>query len=125
MAVSLRWGQMRAMPMSRFQGVLPDVQNRSLRAPLTLTLAALLALQLVLSSAWLAHEAHHKCAGEDCPICHVMVQMLKGMSQGALAGGSASCPPIMPALALRQIIRLPHAEVPTTSLVGLGVRLDI
>ncbi len=54
-------------------------------------MAVLFLIFTVYSVFYIAHESHHECSGEDCPICHVMqiaVQNIKLLSY-ALASSSA------------------------------------
>lgn len=35
-------------------------------------LCVIFALVVLVSSAFLIHEAGHECTGEDCPVCHII-----------------------------------------------------
>ncbi len=48
-------------------------RNR-ISAKIAALLGLLVVLSLLLSAAFIAREAGHKCTGEDCPICAVVAQ---------------------------------------------------
>lgn len=55
---------------------------------LTMLLAAVMALVMLFSAAYIAAESHHDCTGEDCAICHQIKaceELLKGIGLAAAA----------------------------------------
>ena len=60
---------------------------------LTMLLAAVMALVMLSSAAYIAAESHHDCTGEDCAICHQIKaceELLKGIGLAAAAAVMAA-----------------------------------
>ena len=51
------------------------MKNR--RHVIAVAVCAVMLLSVIVSSAYIAHEAahHHQCTGEDCPICQFIAQI--------------------------------------------------
>ena len=89
-------------------------------------ICAVMLLSMLVSSAYIAHEAahHHECTGEDCPVCRFIAQV-EQVRRGFGTALSALLL-ICLALALRREMRAPAtAEVPALcTTVGRKVRLN-
>ena len=90
---------------------------------MTRLLAAVLAVVMLFSAAYIAVEADHDCSGEDCAICHqigVCENLLKSLG---LAGAAAVITAAFTYTVCRAI--LPCAEMNgTLTLVALKVKLS-
>lgn len=91
---------------------------------LALLLGAMIALTLLLGTAFVLFEQHHRCSGEDCPICAAIARdtaFLKADSAATLPRVSlANC-----LLALPLAFAMPRLDRRTApSLVSLKVKLS-
>ena len=100
------------------------MKNR--RHGIAMAMCVVMLLSMIVSSAYIAHEAthHHACTGEDCPICQFIAQVeqvRRGFGMALLA-----LLLICFALALRREARVAaSADVPALcTLVGRKVRLN-
>ncbi|MCH3947982.1 MAG: hypothetical protein LKK55_00395 [Olsenella sp.] len=89
-----------------------------------LVLSVLLAVGTFLSAVALGKEVHHRCTGEDCPVCRFMAGAAR------VVGRSATLAPHPPhissaRLVLSQATQLIGVVLVVLSPVLLGVRLDI
>jgi hypothetical protein len=95
-----------------------------LRRVLALMLGAMLALAILLGTAFVLLEQHHDCAGEHCGICKAVTQTVAffkaGIARMMPVPAAAACLfAVIPAFAMPQMLKLP---VP--SLVSLKVKLS-
>ena len=97
--------------------------NKQKRA-LALILCVGIIFVLFASSACIAHEAEHHCAGEDCEICESIAQMEALLHSFALLGAALLLLFTLPSFlrAFRAEERLRAYAAPT--LVGWKVRLN-
>lgn len=89
-----------------------------------LALAVLLAVGTFLSAVALGKEVHHRCTGEDCPVCRLMAGAARVIGRSSTPTPQ---PPRIPSahLALLQTAPLTGVVLVALSPVLLGVRLDI
>ncbi|SES73044.1 hypothetical protein SAMN05216348_102116 [Olsenella sp. KH3B4] len=89
-----------------------------------LALAVLLAVGTFLSAEALGKEVHHRCTGEDCPICQLMAGAARVVGRSATP---VPQPPRVPSarLVLSHPTSLVGVVLVVLSPVLLGVRLDI
>ena len=90
---------------------------------LTGLLAAVLAVVMLSSAAYIAVEADHDCSGEDCAICHQIDACLNSLRELSLAGVAAAVTAAF-TYTLCKAVLLCAETIGTLTLVSLKVKLS-
>ena len=97
---------------------------RQLRRLVAITLCALFALGLIVSSAFVLHGAGHDCAGEDCPVCAIITRhgtLLRLLGAAVVLIALASTPT---GARNARVRALSHPHIAPITLIGRKIRLN-